>query len=86
MPPLDEGTLLYMPSTLPGISVTEAQKLLQLQDRIIRQFPEVETVMGKSGRADTSTRSGAFLDDGNRGGLKARTGLAKNSHLLPDGA
>jgi Cu(I)/Ag(I) efflux system membrane protein CusA/SilA len=60
MPPLDEGTLLYMPSTLPGISVTEAQKLLQLQDRIIRQFPEVETVMGKSGRADTSTDPAPF--------------------------
>jgi Cu(I)/Ag(I) efflux system membrane protein CusA/SilA len=60
MPPLDEGTLLFMPSTLPGISVTEAQKLLQLQDRIIRQFPEVETVMGKSGRADTSTDPAPF--------------------------
>ena len=60
MPPLDEGTLMYMPSTLPGISVTEAQKLLQLQDRIIRQFPEVETVLGKSGRADTSTDPAPF--------------------------
>jgi Cu(I)/Ag(I) efflux system membrane protein CusA/SilA len=55
MPPLDEGTLLYMPSTLPGISVTEAQRLLQTQDRIIAQFPEVQSVLGKSGRADTST-------------------------------
>ena len=55
MPPLDEGTLLYMPSTLPGISVTQAQKLLQVQDRIIRQFPEVATVFGKAGRAETST-------------------------------
>ncbi len=55
MPPLDEGTLLYMPSTLPGISVSEAQRLLQVQDRIIRQFPEVERVLGKAGRADTST-------------------------------
>ena len=60
MPPLDEGTLMYMPSTLPGISVTEAQKLLQLQDRIIRQFPEVESVLGKSGRADTSTDPAPF--------------------------
>ncbi|MEK7406182.1 MAG: CusA/CzcA family heavy metal efflux RND transporter [Acidobacteriota bacterium] len=55
MPPLDEGTLLYMPSTLPGISISEAQKLLQVQDRIIKQFPEVESVLGKAGRAETST-------------------------------
>ena len=60
MPPLDEGTLLYMPSTLPGISVTEAQKLLQAQDQIIRQFPEVQSVMGKSGRAETSTDPAPF--------------------------
>jgi Cu(I)/Ag(I) efflux system membrane protein CusA/SilA len=55
MPPLDEGTLLYMPSTLPGISLAQAQKLMQVQDRIIRQFPEVDTVLGKAGRAETST-------------------------------
>jgi Cu(I)/Ag(I) efflux system membrane protein CusA/SilA len=55
MPPLDEGTLLYMPSTLPGISLTEAQRLMQIQDRLIRAFPEVENVMGKAGRAETST-------------------------------
>ena len=55
MPPLDEGSLLYMPSTLPGISVTEAQRLLQVQDRIIKQFPEVDRVLGKAGRAETST-------------------------------
>ncbi|HSB17229.1 MAG TPA: efflux RND transporter permease subunit, partial [Bryobacteraceae bacterium] len=55
MPPLDEGTLLYMPSTLPGISVTEAERLMQIQDRIIKGFPEVLTVLGKSGRAETST-------------------------------
>jgi len=55
MPPLDEGDLFYMPSTLPGISVAEAQKLLQVQDRLIRQFPEVERVLGKAGRAETAT-------------------------------
>ena len=55
MPPLDEGVLLYMPSTLPGISVAEAQRLLQVQDRILKTFPEVERVMGKAGRAETST-------------------------------
>jgi Cu(I)/Ag(I) efflux system membrane protein CusA/SilA len=60
MPPLDEGTLLYMPSTLPGISVGEARRLLQTQDKIIKQFPEVETVMGKSGRAETSTDPAPF--------------------------
>jgi Cu(I)/Ag(I) efflux system membrane protein CusA/SilA len=55
MPPLDEGTLLFMPSTLPGISITEAQMLMQMQDRIIMRFPEVERVLGKAGRAETST-------------------------------
>jgi Cu(I)/Ag(I) efflux system membrane protein CusA/SilA len=55
MPPLDEGSLLYMPSTLPGISVTRAQELMQVQDRIIKRFPEVSTVLGKAGRAETST-------------------------------
>jgi Cu(I)/Ag(I) efflux system membrane protein CusA/SilA len=60
MPPLDEGTLLYMPSTLPGISVTEAQRLLQVQDRIIKQFPEVERVLGKAGRAESSTDPAPF--------------------------
>jgi len=55
MPPLDEGSLLYMPTTMPGISVGEAQKLLQTTDRIIRTFPEVERVLGKAGRAETPT-------------------------------
>ncbi|HEX6973470.1 MAG TPA: CusA/CzcA family heavy metal efflux RND transporter, partial [Vicinamibacterales bacterium] len=55
MPPLDEGSLFYMPTTMPGISISEAQKLLQLSDRAIKQFPEVERVFGKAGRADTST-------------------------------
>ncbi|HEY3380532.1 MAG TPA: CusA/CzcA family heavy metal efflux RND transporter [Vicinamibacterales bacterium] len=55
MPPLDEGSLLYMPSTMPGISITEAQKLLQVTDRIIASFPEVDRVLGKAGRAETST-------------------------------
>ncbi|MCC6590227.1 MAG: efflux RND transporter permease subunit [Bryobacterales bacterium] len=60
MPPLDEGTLLYMPSTLPGISVAEAQRLMQVQNQIIKRFPEVATVMGKSGRAETSTDPAPF--------------------------
>jgi len=55
MPALNEGTLLYMPTTLPGISVTSAAQLLQMQDRIIKSFTEVASVYGKAGRADTST-------------------------------
>lgn len=55
MPPLKEGSLLYMPSTLPGLSIEEAERLLQLQDRIIKTFPEVERVFGKAGRAETAT-------------------------------
>ena len=54
MPPLDEGALFYMPSTMPGISIAEAQKLLQVTDRIIKQFPEVDRVLGKAGRAETA--------------------------------
>jgi copper/silver efflux system protein len=55
MPNLNEGTLLYMPTTLPGISTTKAGELLQTQDRIIRSFPEVASVYGKAGRAETAT-------------------------------
>ncbi|MEI7867320.1 MAG: efflux RND transporter permease subunit [Candidatus Methylumidiphilus sp.] len=55
MPTLNEGTLLFMPLTLPGLSVTKAAELLQTQDRIIKQFPEVESVFGKAGRALTAT-------------------------------
>jgi len=55
MPPLDEGTLMYMPTTMPGISISEARKLLQVTDRIIKGFPEVDRVLGKAGRAETST-------------------------------
>ena len=55
MPPLEEGSILYMPSTMPGISIAEAQKVLQITDRILRQFPEVERVLGKAGRSETAT-------------------------------
>ncbi|CNE51719.1 efflux RND transporter permease subunit [Yersinia kristensenii] len=55
MPALDEGDLLYMPSTLPGISVREASHLLQQTDRLIKTVPEVDTVFGKAGRAETAT-------------------------------
>jgi Cu(I)/Ag(I) efflux system membrane protein CusA/SilA len=55
MPPLDEGTILYMPTTLPGISVSKARQLLQRQDSILASFPEVASVFGKAGRATTAT-------------------------------
>ncbi|MCM2303931.1 MAG: CusA/CzcA family heavy metal efflux RND transporter [Elusimicrobia bacterium] len=60
MPPLNEGTILYMPTTLPGISVTQAADLLQRQDAILKSFPEVERVFGKAGRAETSTDPAPF--------------------------
>ena len=55
MPPLDEGDILYMPTTFPGISITKARELLQQTDKIISTFPEVESVFGKVGRAQTAT-------------------------------
>lgn len=55
MPPLNEGTLLYMPVTLPGISVTKAAETMQTQNKIIKSFPEVASVFGKAGRANTAT-------------------------------
>ncbi len=60
MPPLNEGDFLYMPTALPGMSVTEAQRILQIQDRLLRTFPEVERVFGKAGRADTPTDPAPF--------------------------
>ncbi len=55
MPTLNEGTIFYMPTSLPGMSVTKAAELVQLQDRIIKSFPEVESVIGKAGRAGSAT-------------------------------
>ncbi len=55
MPSLNEGTLMYMPTTLPGLSITKSAELLQIQNRIIKSFPEVESVLGKAGRAGTAT-------------------------------
>ena len=60
MPPLYEGTIMYMPTTLPGLSVTEAQRLLQKMDALIAETPEVERVFGKAGRAATSTDPAPF--------------------------
>jgi copper/silver efflux system protein len=55
MPPINEGTILYMPTTLPTVSITEATRLMQIQDRVLKQFPEVTTVHGKAGRSETAT-------------------------------
>jgi Cu(I)/Ag(I) efflux system membrane protein CusA/SilA len=55
MPPLNEGDLLFMPTAVPGISIEEATRILQIQDRILRQFPEVESVFGKAGQSETPT-------------------------------
>ncbi len=60
MPPLNEGTILYMPTTLPGLSVTAAANLLQIQDKLLMSMPEVERVFGKAGRANTSTDPAPF--------------------------
>jgi Cu(I)/Ag(I) efflux system membrane protein CusA/SilA len=60
MPPLDEGSLLYMPTTLPGISVTQTGQLLQVMDKTLKQFPEVDRVFGKAGRAETATDPAPF--------------------------
>ena len=60
MPPLDEGTLLYMPTTTPGISVGEASLLLREQDRILRGFPQVQSVFGKAGRVESATDPAPF--------------------------
>src|SRR5216110_2046141 len=55
MPPLNEGTILFMPTAVPGMSIGEATKILQIQDRLLRQIPEVETVFGKAGQSETPT-------------------------------
>ena len=60
MPPLNEGAILYMPTAFPGMSVTEAKRILQAQDQLLMQFPEVTRVFGKAGRAETSTDPAPF--------------------------
>ena len=60
MPPLNEGSILYMPTTLPGLSVTEAEKILQTMDKVIKTVPEVDRVFGKAGRAETATDPAPF--------------------------
>lgn len=60
MPPLNEGVVLYMPTTLPGISITQTESVLQVMDKTLRSFPEVERVFGKAGRAETATDPAPF--------------------------
>jgi Cu(I)/Ag(I) efflux system membrane protein CusA/SilA len=55
MPPMDEGTILYMPTTMPGISIAQARRILQTTDKVLKEFPEVDQVLGKAGRAETAT-------------------------------
>jgi Cu(I)/Ag(I) efflux system membrane protein CusA/SilA len=57
MPPMDEGTILYMPTSMPGISIAQVQRVLQATDSILKQFPEVDQVLGKAGHAETPTDS-----------------------------
>ena len=84
MPTLHEGSLLYMPTALPGLSVSEAQKLLIRQDRIIKSFPEVETVFGKAGRADTSTDTAPLSMIETTIVLKPKTQWRKNERWYSD--
>ena len=79
MPPLNEGTILYMPITLPGISVTEATKYLQIQDKLLRQFPEVQSVFGKIGQSRDLHRPGAAQHGGNNSRAEAREGMEKGT-------
>ena len=71
MPPLWEGSILYMPITMPGISAPEAMKLLQTQDKLIKSFPEVDQCLGQGRTHGKLNRPGAAFDDGNGGAFKA---------------
>ena len=83
MPPLREGTILYMPSAVePGMSVAEAQKALQIQDKILRTFPEVERVFGKAGRANTSTDPAPFTMMETTVILKPESRVAREAALV----
>lgn len=87
MPTLHEGSLLYMPTALPGISVSEAQRVLTVQDKIIKSFPEVETVFGKAGRAETSTDTAPLSMIETTIVLKSKTEWRKNNRwysFLPE--
>ena len=76
MPTLNEGTLFYMPTTLPGLSVTKAAELLQTQNKIIKTFPEVASVCGKAGPRHDRHRSGADRDVRDHDQPQAEGGMA----------
>jgi copper/silver efflux system protein len=82
MPPLDEGTLLFMPSTLPGISLTEAQRLMQIQNRIIRTFPGSADHPRQGRTRGDIHRSGATVHDGDGGGAEAARRVAQGGHVV----
>ncbi len=82
MPPLEEGSILYMPTTMPGISIAEARKVLQVTDRIIKQFPEVETRAGEGGEGRDLDRPRAAFHAGDRDHPQAQIGMAKSGHLV----
>jgi Cu(I)/Ag(I) efflux system membrane protein CusA/SilA len=76
MPTLNEGTLFYMPTSLPGMSITKAAELLQTQNKIIKSFPEVASVIGKAGSRQHGDRPGADRDVRDRDQPQARVGVA----------
>ena len=76
MPPLYEGDLLYMPTTLPGISITKARELLQQTDKIIKTFPEVETCLRQGRPRRDGHRPGAAVHDRNHHHAEARERMA----------
>ena len=82
MPPLDEGVLLYMPSTVASISITEAKRLVQLTDARLRSLPEVAQVLGKAGRADTSTDVAATFDARDHRRAEAARAMAGAPHVV----
>ena len=73
MPPLNEGTILYMPTAVPGMSITEATKILQIQDRMLRKIPEVETRLWQGWPVRNADRSRAAFDVRNRRHAQAAT-------------
>jgi len=81
MPPLDEGSLMYMPTTAARHLIGQAQQLLQATDHIIRQFPEVDRGAGKAGRAETATDPAAALDAGDGDHPEAARGVAARGYL-----
>ena len=81
MPPLNEGSILYMPTALPGMSIAEAQQTLQTMDRELMKFPEVERVFGKVGRSTSATDPAPFFHGRNQHHAQTQTGMARGHDL-----